>query len=76
MRATTSKEAYEILKNEFEESDKVISVKIQSLWKEFDIFLMKERESIKVFVSCVSNIINQKWSFGDTIKDKKIIEKV
>ena len=76
MGATMSKDAWEILKNEFKGSDKVITIKLQSLWKEFDNLLMKETESVKVFFSRVSNIINQMRSFGDSIEDKKIIEKI
>ncbi|CAL2278753.1 unnamed protein product [Prunus armeniaca] len=48
LSATTSKNAWEILKIEFQGSQKVISIKLQSLWRE---------------------------SYGDTIPDKKIVEK-
>ncbi|KAH7519115.1 hypothetical protein JRO89_XSUnG0132800 [Xanthoceras sorbifolium] len=40
--ASKSKEAWEILKVEFQGSEKVISIKLQTLWKEFDNLLMKE----------------------------------
>ncbi|CAL2257637.1 unnamed protein product [Prunus armeniaca] len=73
--ATTSKNAWEILKIEFQGSQKVISIKLQSLWREFDNLLMKENESIQVFFTKVSGIVNQIRSYGDTILDKKIVEK-
>ncbi|CAL8165963.1 unnamed protein product [Prunus armeniaca] len=47
LSATTSKNAWEILKIEFQGSQKVISIKLQSLWREFDNLLMKENESIQ-----------------------------
>ncbi|CAB4315215.1 unnamed protein product [Prunus armeniaca] len=64
-----------ILKIEFQGSQKVISLKLQSLWREFDNLLMKENESIQVFFTKVSGIVNQIRSYGDTILDKKIVEK-
>ena len=64
------------LKNEFKGTDKVISIKLQSLWKDFDTLIMREDESIQSFFSRVSNIFNQIRSYGDTIEDKKIILKI
>lgn len=53
---------------EFQGSEKVITIKLQSLWREFDTLLMKESESIQIiYFSRVSNIINQTQSYGDTI---------
>ncbi|ONI29883.1 hypothetical protein PRUPE_1G219500 [Prunus persica] len=75
LSATTSKEAWEILKIEFQGSQKVISIKLQSLWREFDNLLMKENESIQVFFTKISGIVNQIRSHGDTIPYKKIVEK-
>ncbi|CAB4298508.1 unnamed protein product [Prunus armeniaca] len=75
LSATTSKNAWEILKIEFQGSQKVISIKLQSLWREFDNLLMKENESIQVFFTKVFGIVNQIRSYGDTILDKKIVEK-
>jgi len=76
MRVTSAKEAWEILKAQYKGTDKVISIKLQSLWKEFDNLMMKEGESIQMFFSRVSNIINQIKSYGDTIEDKKIVQKI
>ncbi|KAB2598801.1 hypothetical protein D8674_001721 [Pyrus ussuriensis x Pyrus communis] len=75
LSATTSKNAWEILKIEFYDSQKVISIKLQSLWREFDNLLMKENESIQVFFTKVSGNFNQIRSYGDAIPDKKIVEK-
>src|SRR5688572_1687328 len=46
MAATTAKEAWTILKEEYHVTDKVISIKLQTLWKDFDTLLMKEDETI------------------------------
>ncbi|KAF7814435.1 putative RNA-directed DNA polymerase [Senna tora] len=76
MNAKTTKEAWEILKGQYKGSDKVITIKLQSLWKDFETLLMKEGESIRAFFSRVSNIVNQIRSNGDTIEDKKIVQKI
>ncbi|KAK3035102.1 hypothetical protein RJ639_032604 [Escallonia herrerae] len=48
-----------------------------ALWKDFDILLMKEGESVQAFFfSSASNMINQIRSYEDTIEDKKIIQKI
>ncbi|KAF7842239.1 putative RNA-directed DNA polymerase [Senna tora] len=76
MNAKTAKEAWEILKGQYKGSDKIITIKLQSLWKDFETLLMKEGESIQAFFSRVSNIVNQIRSNGDTIEDKKIVQKI
>ncbi|KAB2600511.1 hypothetical protein D8674_042975 [Pyrus ussuriensis x Pyrus communis] len=75
LSATTSKNAWEILKIEFQGSQKVIFVKLQSLWRESDNLPMKDNESIQVFFTKISGIVNQIRSYGDAILDKKIVEK-
>jgi len=76
MKAKNAKEAWETLKNEFKGTDKIISIKLQSLLKDFDTLIMQEDESIQSFFSRVFNIFNQIRSYGDTIEDKKIILKI
>ncbi|XP_073153339.1 uncharacterized protein [Henckelia pumila] len=76
MGAENCKKAWDILKMEFQGSEKVISIKLQSLWRDFDNVAMKDNEDIRTFISRVVEIINQIKSYGDTIEDKKIVEKV
>ena len=76
MQAKNAMEAWETLKNEFKGTNKVISIKLQFLWKHFDTLIMREDESIQFFFSRVSNIFNQIISYGNTIEDKKIILKI
>ena len=47
--ATTSHEAWEILKQEYMGDKKVITVKLQSLRREFETLNMQEKESVQVF---------------------------
>ncbi|GMP42786.1 hypothetical protein CsSME_00012403 [Camellia sinensis var. sinensis] len=76
MDATKSKEAWEILKNEFQGSDKAIVAKRQTLWREFDKLMMGEGESIEIFFSRVFTVINQLKGCGGIIRDKRAVEKV
>ncbi|CAN0920234.1 Retrovirus-related Pol polyprotein from transposon TNT 1-94 [Linum grandiflorum] len=72
----TAKEAWEVLKNEFQGSEKAISIKRQNLWRQFDNLAMKEGESIKDFHSRVAEIVNQIKVTGETIDEKKIVERI
>ncbi|XP_028092339.1 uncharacterized protein LOC114292553 [Camellia sinensis] len=76
MAATKSKEAWEVLKNEFQGSAKVIDVKLRTLWTEFDNLAMKEGESIQTFFLRVFSIIYQLKACGGIIQDERVVEKV
>ena len=71
-----AKDAWETLQKEFQGSNKVISVKLQNLWRDFDNLAMKETESVKDFHSRVAKIVNQIKNYGDTIQEKKLVEKI
>ncbi|XP_073120811.1 uncharacterized protein [Henckelia pumila] len=75
MGAKNCKKAWDILKMEFQGSEKVISIKLQSLRRDFDNLAMKDNKDIRTFISRVFEIINQIKSYGDTVEDKKIVEK-
>ncbi|XP_073302980.1 uncharacterized protein [Primulina huaijiensis] len=63
-----TKEALEVLPTEFHGNDKVVYIKLQSLWRDFDNLLMKESENIRNFFSRVAEIVNN-------IQDKRVVEK-
>ncbi|PNX79108.1 copia-type polyprotein, partial [Trifolium pratense] len=71
-----AKDAWEILKTEFQGSSKVISIKLQSLWSQFENLAMKEGEQVKDFFSRVTEIGNQIKSCGDEVPEKKVVEKI
>ncbi|XP_073064165.1 uncharacterized protein [Primulina eburnea] len=71
-----TKEAWEVLQKEFHGNDKVVSIKLQSLWRDFDNLLMKESENIRSFFSRVAEIVNNIQSLGDNIQDKRVVEKI
>ncbi|KAK2985142.1 hypothetical protein RJ640_000909 [Escallonia rubra] len=61
--ATTSKEAWEILHKEVQGSSKVITVKLQSLRREFETLFMRNNESVQDFLSRVTTIVSQMKSY-------------
>lgn len=71
-----AKDAWEILMQEFQGTEKTIALKLQSLWRDFDNLQMEERESVRVFSSRVAETVNQIKSCGDTITDKRVAEKM
>ena len=74
--ATTSKQAWNILKTEFQGSSRVISVKLQLLRRELETSQMKGSEAVQEFVSRIMNIINQMRTYGDLIEDHTVVAKI
>ncbi|KAG6493460.1 hypothetical protein ZIOFF_048446 [Zingiber officinale] len=72
----SAQEAWDVLKKEFKGDDKVISIKLQNYWRNFDNLSMKENESVKDFSSRVDEIVNQIKGCGDTISEKKVVERI
>lgn len=75
-RVKKAKIAREIFKREFQGTAKVITLNLQSLWRDFDSLEVKEAKSVCDFSSRGTEIVNQIKGCGDTILDKKVIEKV
>ena len=74
--ATTSNQAWAILKQEFLGDRKVINVKLQSLRREFETLGMKEKEKVQAFLSRVSEIVSHMRSYGENVSNETIVSKV
>ncbi|TXG63524.1 hypothetical protein EZV62_010518 [Acer yangbiense] len=76
MGATSAKEAWDILKEEFHGSEKVRIVKLQTLRRELKNIKMKDSETTKNYYARIKEIVNQMRAYGETISDKKVVEKI
>ncbi|KAK2417002.1 hypothetical protein QL285_039350 [Trifolium repens] len=76
MGATSAKDAWGTLKEEFEGSDKVCAIKLQTLRREFELLKMKESETAKDYYTKIKELVSQMRSYGDNILDKRIVEKI
>ncbi|GJZ18250.1 putative RNA-directed DNA polymerase, eukaryota, reverse transcriptase zinc-binding domain protein [Tanacetum coccineum] len=74
--ATSSKHAWDTLKTEYQGSAKVISVKLQSLLKNFETTSMKNDETVQGFLAKVSMIVSQMRAYGDNITDETVVAKI
>ena len=69
MRARKVKEAWNILKQEFEGNQKVKAIKIQSLRRDLGNMKIKENENLNDCFSRFMELINQMKSYGDSTDD-------
>ncbi|GKA91410.1 hypothetical protein Tco_0813280 [Tanacetum coccineum] len=76
MRLKKAKEAWEVLKQEFQGDIKVRGIKLQTLRRDYENTKMKENESLNDYSSRLTDLINQMKSYGDEIEDQRIVEKI
>jgi hypothetical protein len=74
--AGTSIQAWDILKTSYQGNDRVKTVKLQSLWTQFETLRMTESETVDQFMTRVMGIVNQIQLIGETITDQRIVEKI
>ena len=75
-RANTAKEAWEILETEFHGDEKVRSINLQALKKDFQNLKMKDSENIQSYHARVMEIVNQMRTYDDDISDQHVVEKI
>lgn len=73
---TSAKEAWTILREEFHGDSKVAVIRLQSLRRDFENLVMREEEVIDDFLSRCMNIVSQMRSYGETITEQTIVDKV
>lgn len=74
--STSSKEAWDMLYRTYRGEDRVKIVRLQTLRCEFDNIKMKETESVEDFYNRVILLLNQMRLNGETIEDKRVVEKI
>ncbi|TXG68897.1 hypothetical protein EZV62_003832 [Acer yangbiense] len=76
MHLETSKSIWDELKSRFEGSERVKSVKLLTLKREFENLKMKDSETVKDYSSKLSELVNQMRLYGDVVEDYKVVEKM
>ena len=74
--ASTSKEAWDALKEEYEGSPQVRLIKLQTLRREYENLKMYENEDIKVFTDKIVELANQLTYHGEQKSDVQLIQKI
>ncbi|XP_015168340.1 uncharacterized protein [Solanum tuberosum] len=76
MACETPKEVWEKLKEEFDGSDRVKTVKLLTLKREFEMLRMKEGDTVKEYSAKLMEIVNKVRLFGETFPDSRVVEKM
>ncbi|KAH9291443.1 hypothetical protein KI387_043368, partial [Taxus chinensis] len=74
--ATRSKQAWDSLQTAYQGTSKVKTAKLQMLRRDFENLQMKDSDSIDSFFTHAMTIVNQIRSYGETLEDQKIVEKI
>lgn len=73
---TTSKMAWETLRQEYLGDKKVISVKLQTFGRKFETLALEKTETVQVFLSRVFEVVNLMKSYGENITNEIVSSKV
>ncbi|TXG65924.1 hypothetical protein EZV62_007199 [Acer yangbiense] len=76
MHLETAKSIWDELKSRFEGSERVKSVKLLTLKREFENLKMKDFETVKDYSSKLSHLVNQMRLYGEVVEDYKVVEKM
>ena len=74
--AKRSNDAWETLKIAYQGMEKVKTTKLQLLRRDFETLCMKESDNIDSFFTHVIWMVNQIRSHGETLKERRIVEKL
>jgi hypothetical protein len=73
---STAKGAWDTLMNIYQGTEKVKTVKLQTLRRNFETMSMKDTETVDQFMTSVKHLVHQIQRQGEDIPDQKIVEKV
>ncbi|XP_074294135.1 uncharacterized protein LOC141621878 [Silene latifolia] len=74
--ATTSKEAWHILQKEYVGDKKVVKVRLQSLRREFETALMKDKETVQEYLSRMTEVVQQMKAYGEQMTNEHVVGKI
>lgn len=75
-RAATAKAVWDILQDEYGNSGRLKKVRLQSLWRQYELLSMGEQETIEAYIGRIQVVTNAMWACDKVVKDKKIVDKI
>ena len=72
----TAKEAWIMLKNMNLGAERVKEVRMQTLWREFEVLKMSDSESIDEYSGKLTIIVNKLRGLGNAVDDVQIVKKL
>ncbi|XP_020263269.1 uncharacterized protein LOC109839251 [Asparagus officinalis] len=72
----TAKAAWDILQEEYRGSEKVRTVKLQTIRKEFEQISMRVEERLDDFLTRFTNVINQLKTYGEDVTNQRVVQKI
>lgn len=76
MSFKSAKEIWDFLKKEYEEDERIKSMQVLNLIREFELQRMKDSETIKDYSDRLLNIANKVRLLGSEFADSRIVEKI
>ncbi|XP_031127658.1 uncharacterized protein LOC116029757 [Ipomoea triloba] len=76
MTCKTAKQAWVLLKNEYEGNDRTKRMQVLNLKREFEMQKMKERESLKDYSERLKKVVNKIRLLGEELPDDRVVEKI
>ena len=76
MDLETPKQVWDKLQGEFEGSERVKTVRLFTLKREFELMKMKDDESIKDYSGRLMDVVNQIRLLGEAFTNQKVVENI
>ena len=75
-KASTFKEAWEILIKTYGDGEKNKKVKLQTLRRQYELLCMEEKELIANYFDRIQELVNAMRSCKDKISDEQVVDKI
>ncbi|XP_050918497.1 uncharacterized protein LOC127135916 [Lathyrus oleraceus] len=72
----SAKQAWEILEKAYVGAVKAKVVRLQTYKRQFELTQMEDKETINDYITCITQLVNQIKSCGETILEQNVVSKV
>ena len=74
--AKKPKDAWDTLQTAYQGMDKVKTIKLQLMRRDFEVICMKESDTIDSFFTLIIGLVTRMRSHGEKVEERRIVEKV